>query len=593
MKLGLPIKCIIILVIAATIALPTIAQKIEKNEAFNNMLAAYYDEGLTLNPLGATQRGDNRFNDQLPNTIAAPYIKKVHDYNVKYQQQLKNFSRQSLSSFDKISYDILLLQTSQALERETFHQEYMPMNQFRSLPNELPSLGSGTGIQPFKTVTDYYNWLKRLDQFTDWADTAIANFNKGISIGMILPKALVVKMIPQLEAQTVADESKNIFYGPIKNMPASFSENEKSEITAAYKSTINNKLIPVYKKLADYIKNVYLPKALPTAGLNALPNGAAQYKFLVKVFTTTNQTPEQIYNTGLSEVKRITKEIEKLKNKIGFKGDIAAFYNYALTDKQFFPYTTDEQVLDSFRAILPIIQPNLQKIFNIVPKAAFEVKAIDKFKAATSAANYQRGAEDGSRPGYFNVPIITASTYNKLGTENLFLHEAIPGHHFQLSVQQENSNTPKIRKFASYSVFSEGWALYTESLGEELGLYKDPYQKLAALKSELFRSIRLVTDVGLHTGKMTREESIKYMMEKGGRAEQGSVSETERYMANPGQALSYKTGELKIKELKAKYQKQLGARFKIKNFHDALLSVGSVPLIILESYMADWAKTQR
>ena len=592
MKLVLAIKCFTFLIIAVTIAQPTKAQKIEKNEAFNNMLAVYYDEGLTLNPLGATQRGDNRFNDQLPNTIAAPHIKKVHDYNVKYQQQLKKFPRQSLSSFDKISYDILLLQTSQALERETFHQEYMPMNQFRSLPTELPSLGSGTGIQPFKTVADYYNWLKRVDQFTDWADTAIANFNKGIAIGMILPKALVVKMIPQLEAHTVADESKNIFYGPIKKMPSTFSDSEKSEITAAYKSTVNNKLIPTYKKLADYIKNVYLPKALPTAGLNAIPNGAAQYKFLVKVFTTTNQTPEQIYNTGLSEVNRITKEIEKLKNKIGFKGDIAAFYNYALTEKQFFPYTTDEQVLDSFRAILPIIQPNLQKIFNIVPKAAFEVKAIDKFKAATSAANYQIGAEDGSRPGYFNVPIINASTYNKLGTENLFLHEAIPGHHFQLSVQQENANTPKIRKYAGYAVFSEGWALYTESLGEELGLYKDPYQKLAALKSELFRSIRLVADVGLHTGKMTREESIQYMMEKGGRAEQGSISETERYIANPGQALSYKIGELKIKELKAKYQKQLGAKFNIKNFHDALLSVGSVPLIILESYMADWATTQ-
>ena len=234
----------------------------------------------------------------------------------------------------------------------------------------------------------------------------------------------------------------------------------------------------------------------------------------------------------------------------------------------------------------------LKKIFNIVPKAAFEVKAIDKFKAATSAANYQRGAEDGSRPGYFNVPIITAASYNKLGTENLFLHEAIPGHHFQLSVQQENANTPKIRKFAAYAVFSEGWALYTESLGEELGLYTDPYQKLAALKSELFRSIRLVTDVGLHTGKMTREESIKYMMEKGGRAEQGSISETERYMAYPGQALSYKTGELKIKELKATYQKYLGAKFSIKNFHDALLLVGSVPLNILETYMAEWANEQ-
>lgn len=565
----------------------------QNNESFNKLLAAYYDDGLTFNPIGATQRGDNRFNDILPNNISVPFLKKIHNFNIKYQQKLKSFKRTNMNSFDRISYDIMALQISQALESEKFHTEYIPINQFRSLANELPSMGSGTGIQPFKTVKDYYNWLKRLTAFGDWADTAISNFNKGIAVGMVLPKALVVKMIPQLEAQTIADESKNIFYGPLKMMPSSFSDNEKKEITIAYKNTINNKVIPTYKKLADYIKTVYLPKAIATSGLFALPNGSEYYQYLVKVFTTTNNTPAEIYNIGLSEVTRITKEIETLKNSIGFKGDMTAFFNYALTDKQFFPYTTDEQVLDSFRAILPKIEPNLKKIFNIVPKAAFEVKAIDKFKAATSAANYQRGAEDGSRPGYFNVPIITASSYNKLGTENLFLHEAIPGHHFQLSVQQENTKTPKIRKFASYSVFSEGWALYTESLGEELGLYTDPYQKLAALKSELFRSIRLVTDVGLHTGKMTREESIKYMMEKGGRAEQGSISETERYMANPGQALSYKIGELKIKELKTKYQRELGPKFNIKNFHDALLLVGSVPLNILETYMAEWEIEQR
>ena len=590
MKHSLQIKKITFVLLIIAQALNVNAQN---NKPFNKLLAAYYDEGITFNPIGATQRGDNRFNDILPNNIATPYLKKRQNYNLKYQQKLKSFKRESMNSFDKISYDILALQINQALESEKFHTEYIPINQFRSLANELPSMGSGTGIQPFKTVKDYYNWLKRLTAFGDWADTAMANFNKGIAVGMVLPKALVVKMIPQLEAQTITDESKNIFYGPIKMMPSSFSEKEKKEITMAYQNTINNKVTPTYKKLADYVKNVYLPKATATSGLFALPNGEAYYQYLVKVFTTTNQTPEQIYNIGLGEVNRITKEIETLKNSIGFNGDMAAFFNYALTAKQFFPYTTDEQVLDSFRAILPRIEPNLKKIFNIVPKAAFEVKAIDKFKAATSAANYQRGAEDGSRPGYFNVPIITASSYNKLGTENLFLHEAIPGHHFQLSLQQENANTPKIRKFASYSVFSEGWALYTESLGEELGLYKDPYQKLAALKSELFRSIRLVTDVGLHTGKMTREESIKYMMEKGGRAEQGSISETERYMANPGQALSYKIGELKIKELKATYQKYLGAKFNIKNFHDALLLVGSVPLSILETYMAEWANEQR
>ena len=562
------------------------------NNDFNKMLDNYYEDGIVLNPFAATQRGDNRYNDLLPNNIAAPYLKNVHAYTLKYQALLSTYKRESLNAFDKVSFDIVSLQIKQAQESEKFHLEYLPFNQMNGLPNQLPSLGSGLGIQPFKTVKDYQNWLKRMVAFTDWADTAIANFNKGIAIGMVFPKSLVVKMIPQLEAQTVTDTAKNIFYGPIKNMPASFSQNEKANIRLSYYNAINNNIIPAYKKMAEYLKTVYLPKARTTSGINDLPNGAELYKYYVRVFTTTNKTPEEIYAIGLSEVNRITMQIDSLKTNIGFKGSREDFFNYALKDKKFFPFTTDEQVLDSFRAILPKIEPNLKRLFNVIPKAAFEVKAIEKFKVASSAANYERGAEDGSRPGYFNVPIITAVTYNKLGMENLFLHEAIPGHHFQLSVQQENAALPKIRKFAGYSVFSEGWALYAESLGEELGLYTDPYQKLAAYTSELFRAIRLVTDVGLHTGKLTREEAIKYMMEKGGRAEQGSISETERYMSFAGQALSYKTGELKIKELKARYQKSLGSKFNIKNFHDAVLLVGSVPLSVFETYMDEWAATQ-
>ncbi len=555
------------------------------NPAFNKLLDDYYEEGLQLNPLAATAAGDNRYNDLLVNAISAPHLQKVHDYNIKYQKALDGFKRESLNFFDEISFDIISLQVKQALAREKFHLEYMPFTQFDGLPGTFPSLGSGKDLQPFKTVKDYANWLKRVDAFTDWADTAIANFNKGIAIGMVLPRALVVKMIPQLEAQTVTDTAKNIFYGPVKNMPADFSANDRAAIRLSYQNAITNTIIPAYRKLADYLKNVYLPRSRTTSGINDLPNGAALYQFSIEVFTTTNKTPEEIYQTGLNEVERITNEIEALKTKIGFKGSRDSLFNYALTAKQFFPFTSDEQVLDSFRAILPKIEPNLKKIFNVVPKTAFQVRAIEKFKAATSAANYQRGAEDGSRPGYFNVPIIDATKYNRLGMEDLFLHEAIPGHHFQLSLQQENKSSPKIRKFAIYSAFSEGWALYTESLGEELGLYTDPYQKLAAYKSELFRAIRLVTDVGLHTGKMTREESIKYMMEKGGRAEQGSISETERYMARPGQALSYKIGEMKIKELKARYQKLLGANFNIKSFHDAILLGGSMPLSVFETYM--------
>ncbi len=566
------------------------AQK--NNTAFNKLLNDYYEEGVLFTPIMANIKGDNRYMDLLPNNISVPYLKKLHDYNIKYQKLLKAYKRASLNSFDIISFDIISLQIKEALEKEKFHLEYMPFNQGASLPNTFPSLGSGKGVQPFKTVKDYENWLKRIDGFVDWTDTAIANFNKGIAIGMVLPKALVVKMIPQMEAQTVIDTAKNIFYGPVKNMPASFSENEKVAIRLVYNNAISNKIIPTYKKLTDYLKNTYLPNARTTSGYSDLPNGAAIYQYLIRVNTTTNKTPEEIYQTGLKEVDRITKEIDELRIKVGFKGDMAAFFNYALTDKQFFPFTSDEQILDSFKAIYPKIEPNLKKLFNILPKAAFEVKAVEKFKAASTSHNYQTGAEDGSRPGFFNVPIVDATKYNNNDMEVLFLHEAIPGHHFQLSLQQENQNLPKIRKFASYSVFTEGWGLYAESLAEELGLYTDPYQKLGALKLEIFRAIRLVTDVGLHTGKMTREESVKYMMEKGGNEEQDSFKETERYMANPGQAVSYKTGQLKIKELKAKYQKNLGAKFNIKSFHDAILLGGSMPLSVFETYMNEWAKAQ-
>lgn len=496
------------------------AQSPKKNNAFEQLLEQYYDEALLFDPLSATQRGDNRFNDQLANDISAPHIKKLHDFYLNYKRKLSLFNRASLNSADKISYDMMKLQLETALERENFHQEYMPFNQFRSLPNEIATSGTGTGLQPFKTVTDYYNWLKRIDAFSVWVDTAIANFNKGIATGMVLPRALVVKMIPQLQAHTIADTSKNLFYGAVKIMPASFTAQEKAAIRLAYQNALTNKIIPTYKKLADYLQTTYLPKARTTSGFNGLPNGASFYKYRIKVYTTTNQTPDEIYKIGLAEVDRITKAITVLKDKAGFKGSIPELYKYMKTDRKFFPFTTDQQVVDSFNRILPKMQPHLKQLFNIIPKSALQIKPVEKFRAANVPASYSRGAPDGSRPGYFNLPIPDVMNYNALGMESLFSHEGIPGHHFQLSLQQENTNLPKIRRFAGYSAFSEGWALYTESLGGELGLYKNPYINIETLKSELFRAIRLVVDVGIHIGKMTREQAITYMMEKGGRDEQ-------------------------------------------------------------------------
>jgi uncharacterized protein (DUF885 family) len=585
-------KVILLSLLFAIYSLMTFAQKQKNNEKFNSFLENYYQEGLLFHPISATARGDNRFNDIILNDISKEYIAEIRKYRLKSQKALYGFKRSKLNTEDKVSYDIVELQLNQALEEDKFHFEYMPFDQKSGLPISFPSMGSGKGIQPFKTIEDYKNWLKRIDGFTVWAETAIGNFDKGIASGIVLPKALVNRMIPQLKAQTNPDSAKNIFYGPVKNFPLGFTNAERTELFEGYKAAINEKIIPTYKKLSNYLSETYIQHARENSGFNALPNGAEMYKYRVALYTTTDDSPEEIHQRGLNEVDRISSEIFQLKEAIGFKGSLEEFYHFSLSDPKFFPFKTDEEILDAFRAILPQIQPKLNLLFNIIPKSPFEVHAVEKFKAASTAANYQRGAEDGSRPGFFNVPIVNAEEYSRLGMENLFLHEAIPGHHFQLSLQQENPNSPKIKKFASYSVFSEGWALYVESLGEELGLYTDPYQKLAAYKSELFRALRLVVDTGLHTGLMDREETIKYLMEKGGRSEQSSTSETERYMSNPGQALSYKTGELKIKELKSRYQKKLGEKFNIRDFHDAVLTVGSVPLNVFERYMEDWSEKQ-
>jgi uncharacterized protein (DUF885 family) len=581
-------KAIVIIVFTTT---TSFAQTPENNVSFNKFLEEYYEENSMFYPLSLTAKGDNRFNDQMPNTLAETFRQKIHDFNIKTLKNIQTFDRAALNAFDRISYDVLNIQINDALEAEQFHFEYIPFDQRGGLPLSLPSLGSGTSFQPFKTVKDYENWLKRVDAFPEYIDTAIENFNKGIATKMVLPKSLVVKMIPQLQAQTEADTTKNLFYRPILNMPSSFSTEEKAKLRLDYQKAIAIKIIPTYEKIAAYLNDIYLPKARLTSGYNALPNGAAIYQYTVKSYTTINQTPAQIHQIGLKEVKRIQGEIEKLKNKIGFKGSIDEFFKYSITDKAFFPFTTEEEILNAYRAILPKIEPNLQKLFNRVPKTAFEVKAIDKFKAASASASYSRGTADGTRPGYFNVPILNPKEYNNVGMENLFLHEAIPGHHYQLSLQQENKDLPKIRQYASYSVFSEGWALYVESLGEELGLYADPYQKLGAYKGEIFRAMRLVVDTGLHTGLMTREEAIAYMIENGGLEEKKVISEVERYLSNPGQALTYKIGELKMQELKAKYQKKFGATFDVKKFHDAILLLGSVPLSALETHMDDWANS--
>lgn len=565
-----------------------------ENKNFSKLCDQYYEEGLKLFPLNATYAGDDRYNDLLPNDGSVQFINETKDFYTKYLDSLKGYDRQKLNENDRLSYDVLKDQLQVSLDGLKYHFEYLPFNQMFALPLTFGQLGSGTGAQPFKTVKDYDNWLKRISAFSLWADTAIGNFKKGIQTGIVLPKALVVKMYPQMYSMIVSDPKKSLFYGPVTNFPKDFSDADKKRLTDSYSKAILNEIVPSYKKMGDFLKNEYLPKARTTSGLSALPGGKAMYTYLVRQQTTTTKSPEEIYQTGLKEVARIKNQMDSIRNKVGFKGDLHAFFEYMRNDPKFMPYKTPKQVLDAFEDIHKRMEPNLKKMFNHVPKTPFEIRQTEAFRAASASAEYNQGSADGKRPGIFYVPILDATKFNiTSGMESLFLHEAIPGHHYQISLTQENTSLPKFRRFGMHNAYVEGWALYCESLGKELGLYADPYQHMGALGDEMHRAIRLVVDVAIHTKNMTREQAIKYMMDNEAINEQGATAEIERYMGIPAQALGYKIGAMKIRELRNRYEKELGAKFNLAEFHNQVLKDGSLPLSVFENKMDTWAKTQQ
>ncbi|WP_348620109.1 DUF885 domain-containing protein [Pedobacter lusitanus] len=567
-------------------------KKSNANAQFGKLCDQYYQDYLKLNPISATYAGDERYNGELPNDGSAAYLNTTKKFYRQYLDSLGKYKRDDLSANDKLSFDVLKDNLETGLEGLNYHFEYLPFNQMTALPLTIGQFGSGTAAQPFKTVKDYEDWLKRIDAFAVWADTAIGNFKKGMASGIVLPKALVVKMYPQMLGMVVTDPAKSLFYGPVKQMPKGFAEADKKRLTEAYRKTIMTVIVPTYKKLGNFLKNEYLPKARTTSGFSSLPGGTAMYTYLVKQQTTTSKTPEEIYQTGLKEVARIHSLMDSIKNKTGFKGDLKAFFEYMKNDPKFMPYHTPAQVLAAFDDIHKRMEPNLKKMFTVVPKTPFEIRQTEAFRAASASAEYNQGSADGKRPGIFYVPILDAAKFNTTsGMESLFLHEAIPGHHYQISLTQENTELPEFRRFGGHNAYVEGWALYCESLGKELGLYTDPYQHMGALGDEMHRAIRLVVDVAIHTKNMTREQAIKYMMDNEAINEQGATAEIERYMGMPAQALGYKIGAMKIRELRSKYEKQLGAKFKLSEFHHQVLKDGSLPLSVFEAKMDDWAAT--
>lgn len=569
-------------------------QSNSSNQNFASLCELYYQEGLKLNPLSATVAGDERYNDLLPNDGTAEFKAQHAAFNQRFLDSLSNYDREKLTANDKLSFDYLKDELELNKLGLKYHFEYLPFNQMFALPLTIGQFGSGTGAQPFKTVKNYDDWLKRVTSFSVWADTAIANFKKGMQNGVVLPKALVAKMIPQMQSMVVAKPEQSLFYGPVNLMPKDFSAADKQRLIEAYKNAIANFIVPTYKKLGDFLQNEYLPKARTTSGYSAMPGGAEMYTYLVRQQTTTTKTPEEIYQTGLKEVARIRTQMDSIKNLVGFKGDLKAFFEDMKTDPKFMPYKTPKEVLAAFENIHLRMKPNLKKMFENEPKTPFEIRQTEAFRAASASAEYNQGSADGTRPGIFYVPILDATKFNTTsGMESLFLHEAIPGHHYQISLTQENTSLPKFRRFGGHNAYVEGWALYCESLGKELGLYQDPYQHMGALGDEMHRAIRLVVDVAIHTKNMSREEAIKYMMDNEAISEEGATAEIERYMGIPAQALGYKTGAMKIRELRNKYEKQLGNKFKIAAFHTEVLKDGSLPLSVFETKMDAWADSQK
>jgi uncharacterized protein (DUF885 family) len=561
----------------------------EYNE-LKTIFEQYYEERLQFFPLEATSQGDNRFNDKLPIDISDSYRKDLLAFYNKYNAELDKIDVKQLSEDELIQFKTLKFNLNTDIQGLGFPTHLIPFNQFTGLPLTFAQLGSGEASQPFKTAEDYDNWLKRVDQFAIWVDTAIVNFNKGIAAEYVLPKSLVVKMIPQMHDLSSTAAPENLFFGPIKKLPATFTAEQKALYTKKYTDAIEDKIRPSYKKLEDYLSGTYMKSARSSSGVGGLVGGEKYYEYLAYYWTTTSKSSDEIFQTGLSEVSRIKKEMLKVKDQVGFTGDLHDFFQSVKTDPKLMPFKNADEVLAAFKAIQSKIDPNLKKVFNNTPKTGFEIRRTEAFREASASAEYMQGTADGSRPGVFYVPIPDATKFNLTsGMESLFLHEAIPGHHYQVSLQQENQSIPKFMRFGWYGAYGEGWALYTESLGKELGLYTDPYQYLGALGDEMHRAIRLVVDVGIHTKGWSREEALNYMLQNEAISKDGAIAEIERYMAIPGQALSYKIGALKIRELRGKYASALGVKFKLADFHDQVLKNGCLPLSVLEETLDAWA----
>ena len=558
------------------------------NQQLDSVAEAFFEAGLALSPVGATSLGDNRYNHIYTVGFSPDIRARARALNQEYETRLRAIDPASLDAEHQLTYEIFHRELEESRERERFPQHLVPLNQFFNFTASFAQLGAGTGLHPFRTVDDYEDFLGRIRGFEQAIDITIANLREGMEKGIVQPRVLMERVLPQLSAHVVDDPTTSLFYGPINSMPATFSAEDRARLTAEYTAAIRDRVVPSYRKLHDFVRDEYLPRTRTTVGLSALPDGRAWYEFQVRSITTTDLTPEQIHDIGLAEVARIHREMETVMRQVGWQGDLKGFMQHLSTDPRY-RYTTREEMLADYRAAQARIDASTDRLFDVKPKANYEIRPVEPFRERSfSGGSYTPASLDGTRPGVFHLNTYDPPGRPRYGMESLLIHEGSPGHHFQISIARELEHLPRLRRFGGYTAYSEGWGLYAETLGKELGLYQDPYQYFGYLSSELWRAIRLVLDTGIHAKGWTLEQAKEYARQNSANSETNIQAEVERFAAIPGQALAYKVGEMKITELRRRAEAALGPRFDIKAFHRAVLEDGALPLDVLDAKIDRW-----
>ena len=561
-------------------------------EKMNQIYAEYWEEYSKANPISATFNGDNRYNDRFGPITSKEALAERKRLADKYLARTAEFDPARLGAEDRISYDLLRYKLQQSLDDMRFPSQLTPINQTFSLHLLFAQLGSGKLAQPFATVKDYENWLARAAGFAPAADAMIADMRAGMARGVVQPKIVTKQILPQLENLGTADLAKSVYMAPVRQFPKDFSEEDKARLAAAYSKLVGEQIAPAYQRLLAFMRDTYLPASRDTVGLGALPDGKAWYDSKVRNSTTTALSAEEIHTIGLNEVTRIRALFEQAKERVGFKGTLKEFFVHLNTAPEQ-RFSTREQIQAAYESLRPRVEAKTPQFFGKIPRTPFEVRPVESFREVSAApAQYFPGLPDGSRPGIFYYNAYKPETRTRFTTVAFFLHEAIPGHHFEISLAKEQTGFPAFRRNEGTGAFSEGWGLYSEMLGQEMGLYDDPWQWCGRLSAEIWRAVRLVVDTGIHAKGWTREQAIAYFVDNVPQNEVVAVQEVERYIAAPGQALSYKIGELKLRELRARAEKQLGAKFDLRAFHDEVLSHGSVPLSVLEAAVDRWLARQ-